>query len=127
MIDQLQALETSVARLRSIAEPLSAAVPAEAARLIVDNLGMVARFTGKPTGRRHEIHLRTFDPARDFTLSLGDEAVSLSPYEGTSAPDLELPAEALVRLVYGRLDPDHTPPVHGHVDLDELRRAFPGV
>ena len=39
-----------------------------------------------------------------------------------------LPAEALVRLVYGRLDPDHTPSFDGdEADLDELRRAFPGV
>ena len=37
-----------------------------------------------------------------------------------------LPAEALVRPVYGRLDPDHTP---GGVDdprLATLRRVFPG-
>ena len=43
-------------------------------------------------------------------------------------PDLELPAEALIRLVYGRLDPDHTPAgmvgAAGH--LDELRKVFPG-
>ena len=43
------------------------------------------------------------------------------------APDLVLPSEALVRLVYGRLDPDHTPPVRGPADLDVLRRAFPGI
>jgi hypothetical protein len=38
-----------------------------------------------------------------------------------------LPAEALIRLVYGRLDPDHTPAVKGDPDvLDRLRRVFPG-
>jgi hypothetical protein len=42
-------------------------------------------------------------------------------------PDLVLPAEALIRLVYGRLDPEHTPPVGGTADLDELRRVFPGA
>ena len=42
-------------------------------------------------------------------------------------PDLELPAEALVRLVYGRLDPDHTPAVRGGADLDVLRGVFPGA
>jgi len=38
-----------------------------------------------------------------------------------------LPAEALLRLVYGRLDPAHTP--ESVVDtnaLATLRRAFPG-
>ena len=42
---------------------------------------------------------------------------------------LSLPAEAFIRLVYGRLDPDHTPAsvdARG-VDLDLLRRTFPGV
>jgi hypothetical protein len=29
--------------------------------------------------------------------------------------------------VYGRLDPDHTPPVEtADADLDELRKVFPG-
>ena len=40
------------------------------------------------------------------------------------------PAEAFLRLVYGRLDPDHTPAVDldaADVTLDELRRTFPGV
>jgi hypothetical protein len=34
-----------------------------------------------------------------------------------------------VRLVYGRLDPDHTPvsAQASGVDLDALRRAFPGL
>ncbi len=45
------------------------------------------------------------------------------------APDttrLHLPAEALIRLVYGRLDPEHTPAIEGDADLDALRRTFPG-
>jgi hypothetical protein len=68
-------------------------------------------------------------PQRDFTLESG-ETVSLVPSEAgedTELPELRLPAEALVRLVYGRLDPAHTPPVETRgVDLDELRRLFPG-
>jgi hypothetical protein len=51
----------------------------------------------------------------------------LEPGGDPPAPDLELPAEAFVRLVYGRLDPAHTPPVSGTADLDELRSVFPGV
>jgi Mycothiol maleylpyruvate isomerase N-terminal domain len=42
-------------------------------------------------------------------------------------PELRLPAEAFVRLVYGRLGPHHTPPVEADgVDLDDLRSIFPG-
>ena len=63
----------------------------------------------------------------DFRLVLGPDAVSVEP---NTAPDadaeLVLPAEAFVRLVYGRLDPGHTPPVEGDADLDELRAVFPG-
>jgi hypothetical protein len=41
-----------------------------------------------------------------------------------------LPAEALLRLVYGRLDPGHTPPVEVSGDaglLDRAREVFPGL
>jgi len=47
--------------------------------------------------------------------------------DGSAASDLVLPAEAFERLVYGRLDPAHTPDVEGDASLlDELRRVFPG-
>jgi hypothetical protein len=40
---------------------------------------------------------------------------------------VRLPAEAFLRLVYGRLDPDHTPPVDTQdVELGTLRSIFPG-
>ena len=104
-----------------------ATLPPDATRLIIDSVAMIARFTGKATGSHHDLHVRTTEPARDFTLSLGGDAVSLTPCDDDHAPDLELPAEAMIRLVYGRLDADHTPPVRGNADLDELRRTFPGV
>ena len=41
--------------------------------------------------------------------------------------ELRLPAEALIRLVYGRLDEAHTPPAEtAGVELDELRQIFRG-
>ena len=89
---------------------------------------MIIRFSGKPVGADYDVHVRTADPVRDYTLALGTDGVTLTPCADAShATDLELPAEALVRLVYGRLDPAHTPPVQGDADLDALRRAFPGV
>ncbi len=43
------------------------------------------------------------------------------------SPDLVLPAEAWSRLLYGRLDPDHTPEFTGDAALlDTLRAVFPG-
>ena len=104
-----------------------ASVAPDATRLVVDNLQMVARFTGKPTGSEHLVTVRTGGPRRDFTITLGADAVSLEPSDPVHEPDLEIPTEAFIRLVYGRLDPEHTPPTRGPADLDELRRAFPGA
>ncbi|MCU1467185.1 MAG: hypothetical protein JWM72_3113 [Actinomycetia bacterium] len=105
----------------------SAPVAPDATALIIDNIAMIVGFTGKPTGAERVLHVRTTEPARDFALAVGKERMSLEPDTGDRAPDLELPAEAFIRLVYGRLDPDHTPSVRGSADLDELRRMFPGV
>ena len=99
----------------------------DATRLVIDNLEMTARYAGKPTGSEHHVAVRTSEPRRTFALTLGAEAVSLEPADLVGEPDLEIPAEAFVRLVYGRLDPEHTPPTRGPADLDELRRVFSGV
>jgi uncharacterized protein (TIGR03083 family) len=105
----------------------SVPVLADAAALIVDNVAMIVGFTGKPAGAERVLHVRTTEPTRDFALTIGTDRVALEPGTGDREPDLELPAEAFIRLVYGRLDPDHTPPVRGSADLDELRPMFPGV
>jgi uncharacterized protein (TIGR03083 family) len=109
----------------------NATIPSDGAAFVLDHLAMITQFTAKPFGEAHDLLVHTFDPARDFTLSLGGERVSLAPYESTAAnrdvPNLVIPAEALVRLVYGRLDAAHTPPIRGDAALDELRLAFPGV
>ena len=58
---------------------------------------------------------------------IGLRLVTFAPGDGGRDPDLTLPAEAFARLVYGRLDPDHTPAFEGDPDLlAELRRAYPG-
>jgi uncharacterized protein (TIGR03083 family) len=105
----------------------AARVAPDAVGLLVDTLGQLAARAGKPDGTRLRLHVSATGPERDFTLESG-ETVTLAPSEGEeSPPELRLPAEALVRLVYGRLDPAHTPPVETRgVDLDELRRLFPG-
>ncbi|HMD46470.1 MAG TPA: maleylpyruvate isomerase family mycothiol-dependent enzyme [Acidimicrobiales bacterium] len=106
-------------------DPTASLAP-EAVEHIVDNLELIARFTGRPSGEERSISVRTSDPRRDFLVTLGPDAVMLAPSAPVDPPDLELGAEAFIRLVYGRLDPDHTPPTKGPADLDELRRAFPG-
>jgi uncharacterized protein (TIGR03083 family) len=105
----------------------SAVIPADAAAVMVDNLGLIAGFSGRAIGSARVLNVRTSEPVRDFALTLGPDAVALTPRVDAHAPDLELPAEALIRLVYGRLDPDHTPAALASVDLSELRGVFRGI
>jgi uncharacterized protein (TIGR03083 family) len=104
-----------------------ATLPTRAAALVVDNLGLIARFTAKPSGVERTIVVRTTDPARTFTITLTPDAVEFTTGDADAESALELPAEAFARLVYGRLDPDRTPEYAGGVEtLDELRRTYPG-
>jgi uncharacterized protein (TIGR03083 family) len=99
--------------------------------LVVDSLEMIANWTAKPTGADRAIAIGTEDPARSFVVTLTPDSASLAPGDGTgdAEPDLRLPSEAFVRLIYGRLDPDHTRSVvAGDLDaLATLRSVFPGV
>src|SRR5215468_7779038 len=109
----------------------AATVAPESVGLLVDTLGQLAAWTGKADGTKRRVHVSTSAPQRQFTLQTG-EAVTLEPSVGGEGEkpllELRLPAEALIRLVYGRLDPAHTPPVETRgVDLGGLRPIFPGL
>ena len=99
-----------------------------AVELLGDSLQMIAGWTAKPTGSERTTTVRTTGPERTFVVALTSDAASFRPGDGGAAADVTMPAEALVRLVYGRLDPDHTPTaVTGDLDaLAELRSVFPG-
>jgi uncharacterized protein (TIGR03083 family) len=110
----------------------SARVLPDAVDLIIDDLAGRTGWMGKPQGREWTITVETTAPGRVFALASGD-AVTLEPADGTAAtaPDgvLRLPAEAFLRLTFGRLDPANTDGaeiVDGTVTLDELRATFPG-
>jgi uncharacterized protein (TIGR03083 family) len=105
----------------------AATIAPDAAGLLVDTLDQLAARTGKADGKQRRLLVTTTDPDRQFVLETG-EAVTLTPADDAEGlPELRLPAEALVRLVYGRLDSAHTPPAESsEVDLDELRPLFPG-
>ncbi|HEY6426449.1 MAG TPA: maleylpyruvate isomerase N-terminal domain-containing protein [Acidimicrobiales bacterium] len=104
----------------------SATLDIETTAIVVDQLELIVRFTGKPAHSDSTVTVRTNTPRRDFSVTLGPDAVSLTPSELGAKPNVQMSAEALVRLVYGRLDPEHTPPVESDIDLDNLRQAFPG-
>jgi len=104
----------------------SATVPEDAAAVMVDHVAMYVGFSGKANGVAHDVHVKTVNPEREFVLAFGEDKVSMSVNEQGGHVDLELPAEAFVRLISGRLDPKHTPRDVTGEHLDELREAFPG-
>jgi uncharacterized protein (TIGR03083 family) len=110
----------------------AATVAPDAIALLIDTLDQVVARSGKPDGKQRKVRVSTSDPERQFILETTGEAVRLTPADDETAceqglSELRLPAEAFVRLVYGRLDEAHTPPAETTgVELDELRPIFPG-
>lgn len=108
----------------------SARVPEAAVTLLVDTLPEMARRAGKTEGGSRRVRIVTSDPARDLLLSVSDD-VRLGEWDdGQADAVVRMPSEALLRLVYGRLDTEHSPPVEiegAGVDLEDLRQVFPGV
>jgi uncharacterized protein (TIGR03083 family) len=110
----------------------AATIDAEAVELLIDNVPQfLAPRLGRAPSEPFAVRIRTVAPARDYLLATADNVVMTDwPADGTDAPvgELTMPAEALLRLAYGRLDPAHTPAsVSGDAgDLDRLRAVFPG-
>ena len=104
----------------------TATIPEDAAELLVPRLSEIASRSGKAGKADLSIAVQTTDPERQLSLRVSPEGVRL--VDGTlGEATLRLPAEAFVRLVYGRLDAEHTPALESDgVDLDQLRRVFPG-
>jgi uncharacterized protein (TIGR03083 family) len=107
-------------------DPTTTLAP-DAVAFVVDSLDIIVRFTCKPFREPSAVSVRTTAPDRSLVIGSQPDGVIVKRSEPTDQPDLQMPAEAFVRLVYGRLDPAHTPPVTGDLDtLHRLRAAFPG-
>lgn len=106
----------------------SATVLPDAVELLIDLMPTTAGQIGRPTPAPRTVLVCTTEPGRRFVLTTGPDVI-LAPADAPSTePDLQLPAEALVRLVYGRLDPAHTPhDLVGAPLLTQLRPVFPGI
>lgn len=103
----------------------SETVAADAVDLLVDELPALAARAGTTAAGVEPVGIVTTAPSRTFLLDVGDP-VTLQPNADAGADPLALPAEALVRLVYGRLDPEHTPTGVDDPRLAHLRTVFPG-
>jgi outer membrane receptor protein involved in Fe transport len=92
---------------------------------MIDGLSMIIGFTAKKAAEPAVIAVTTTNPDRTFTLDTG--GVSLAPGDPQDAAQasMVLPAEAFVRLVYGRVDDDAELTAAG-VTLPELQAIFPG-
>ena len=104
-----------------------ATVSPEAVELLADALPATASRAAKTVTGATPVVVATQDPARTYRVTFQPD-VSVHLVDGVAAADLTLPAEAFLRLVYGRLDPAHTPSsVSGDTArLTDLRKAFPG-
>jgi uncharacterized protein (TIGR03083 family) len=97
-----------------------------AASLLLDQVHFVAGRSGQPTGEVKTISVRTHEPTRDFNVVFEESSVALVDTHHDGPVDVELPAEAFVRLIYGRLDAQVGLDDGSEVHLEHLRRAFPG-
>jgi uncharacterized protein (TIGR03083 family) len=111
----------------------SAAVPTVAVPAIFDMLWMTLRFAAAPYDGHLRLRVLTTDPDGDYVFEIAHGETRLTPSDDDTRAtamdgELKLPAEALLRLFYGRLDPRHTP-AHQATDdtlLDSLRGIFRG-
>lgn len=104
----------------------TATVPDDVARLVAANLTLIARFTARPTGASTTITIASPAGAQGLTVELTPDAATATVGPPAAPADLVLDADALARLVYGRLDPAHTPAGAEGPQLDTLRQVFPG-
>ena len=105
----------------------TATLPADSVAIVIDNLEMIAGFAGKSDGHECVLTVHTTEPSRAFAVKVDPERLALTPAERSAPVDIELPSEAFVRLVYGRLDPDHSPADIESPELEQLRGLFPGL
>ena len=106
----------------------SASLAADGTSEVIDNLDLIARFTARPGDQTGTVVVTTSGSERNFEIVLAPDHIDFRRVDGPADPTVTMPAEALIRLVYGRLDPAHTPTevVGDPAVLDALRAVFPG-
>ncbi len=113
----------------------AATLPVDAVELLIDTLPALADRAGRPSPDYRKVTVRTVDPERSFevttgpsvTFTTGASAQTSDPGRVDDVAMLQMPGEALVRLVFGRVDPAHTPSgLADNASLAVLRDLFPG-
>ena len=115
--------------IQVMSDPAAVLAPS-AVELLLDQIGIFMGFLAHPDalrGKQLTLAVQTTEPDRSFGLDLG-ETVTLR--DTSAQPDgvLDIPAEAWLRLLTGRLQPQYTPPTtqltSNTITLDDLRRVF---
>jgi uncharacterized protein (TIGR03083 family) len=107
----------------------SATLAADGADHVIGNLGPIVAFSGKPTAGPDTVVISTTDPDGVWAVTTGPDGVSFDRVDTWDEVHVTMPTEALVRLIYGRLDPEHTPDsIEADAEvLHRLRAMFPGI
>ena len=116
--------------VRAALDP-AAVLNADATPLLLDIVGLMLGWLAKPAvllGRSLAVRVDLTDPERSFTLTLADPP-ALGDVVDEPDATVRLPAETWLRLVSGRLRPEHrreAVALTGDLGLDTLRQVFPG-
>jgi uncharacterized protein (TIGR03083 family) len=109
----------------------SATVAPGSVDLLIDGIGDLASRTGKASANPLVVGITTTEPTREFILDSSGVRLDAAPLEDAATDGtFQMPAEALVRLVYGRISDAHPPqgPVKGEgVELGDLTSIFSGM
>lgn len=113
----------------AVAVDPAARVPQGAVDLLIGGLPQMMQWMAKKSADPKVIAITTTNPEATYTLDTG--GVTLTPGSGDvpASAFVELPAEALLRLVYGRLDESAVASGEvrlSGVTLPELQAVFPG-
>lgn len=115
----------------AVAVDPAAVVAPDAVAVLGPSLPQFAGFAGRAAGGPVTARLRGTSPSLDFRLEVTDK-VTMTPWAADGPPadgEVTLPAEGLLRMVYGRLDEAHMPYTEvtgGAGLLGRLRDVFPG-
>jgi hypothetical protein len=108
----------------------AARVAASTVELIIDEIFKLPPWFTQAPQRHFHTHVTTTGPDRHFAIDAGKRVAILpGAPEGPLDARVVLPAEAFVRLLFGRLDPANEPLVDWTSDelqLADLTAIFPG-
>jgi uncharacterized protein (TIGR03083 family) len=103
----------------------AAQVAPDAVALLTETLPMMVGWFGRKADDPRAVAVTVTGPDRAFTLDTGGVSLVPGPADPNAPASLAAPAEAFLRLVYGRLD-DAAEVSAAGVSVADLQLVFPG-